>query len=775
MKSALLTNLLVMVATASVGVSTARAEGQARSSAGPGGAAAAVWIDDTKVRVPVDRVPDPDRLAAVVVGLRRPGSLHVSVPARSGPRSRASQGAGNRAALLDYALGNFALGAWASGEREASLALLKFADTVPMGKAVAVRAYYRGTRFIGLTTNPDGAWMAPTDHYRTVTVRGTNVMKAVEENYHCVFDAGGGALCIPPEDLEEAPDGEKNYLRSAVEAGGSPAAWTRVVEELRNDVHGRTEALLLQRGPAQETENTETHAARMERYRKTVYVAGAVLGFGDREAGRAVGLVGTAVLDVFAAAQKFHDMRNAPGIDGVVSAIGLGHSMVGLSLAFATAFMDAGPSAEAIILEEIVRLQRQVQTLRREMHERFDDVHRHLESISSILVDGIDVLVDRDRRSLESILARLAERRRQLTEIAGVQLDGTMILVEQLEWLAELITDFELAGCRRAHSAADGDPMELSKFRDCRAKLATLHKSLSGRPLSEPETRSSLRAGLKERSERTVSWSFWHFKRLLAATGLEGATRAAALPDSVVGPEAWYAVMNLHDGFLVDYPAFAEKDAAAIAGSEFSTSMRQRRSDLVRYAKTVREELLAFQEDSRPTVFSKLFEEAWSRDRMAALLRSIGDPVDLLWKCLDVDVTKRADCEELKSVRSSSHVRERLLSMDDFGRMDNALAIAGAHLQAWIALAFRDGIGRSDAVTAVAAGWVAVPDLVELVETSDVGFSSWAALLDEMDARMALLQEMLRSDGMRAEASSEFEDQILTRPAFAGLGDVEFQ
>ena len=772
-------SLLVIVATVA-GVSVAGAQGPSPSSERPAAAvdAVEVWIDDAAVSIPVDRDPDPDEVAAVVVGLRQPGSLQVSVPPPGSPPSTPSSGGGNLAAPLQYALGNFALGAWAMGERSASHALLKFAATLPMGKTVEVRLHYQGARFIGLTSNPDGAWMAPTVRFRTITVRGTNVMKAVEENYHCVFDAGGGALCLPPEDLEPAPDDpdeEKNYIRAAVENGGSAAAWTEAMEDLRSDVHGRTEALLVQRGPAQETESAETHAARMKHYRKTVYVARTIVGFGDREAGRAVGLVGAAVLDVFDAATKFHNIRNAPGIDGVVAAIGLGQSFVGAAQMFAAAFMDAGPSAEAIIIEEIARLEQQIRKLRWEMNERFNEVHEHLDSISSILVDGFDVLVDRDRRSLESIMARLEDRRRQLTEIAGVQLDWSTILVEQIEWLAELITDLELADCRRPHSAADGDPMELGKFRDCRAIIATLHKSLSGRQLSEPETLSSVRAGLRKRSERTLSWSFRHFKRLLAATGLEGARRATTLPEEVVGPEVWLAVMHLHDGFLVDYPDFAAKDAEVIAGSEFSESMRLRRSDLVRYAKMIREELRAFQEDSRPTVFSKLFEEAWSRDRMAGLLRSVGDPADLWWKCLDVDVTKRADCEKLEQVRSSAYVRERLLSMDDFIRMDNALAIAGAHLRAWIAVAFRDGIGRSDAVTSVAAGWVAVPDLVELVETSDVGFSSWAALLDEMDARMALLQEMLRSDEMRAEASSEFEDQILTGPAFAGLGDVEFQ
>ena len=138
--------------------------------------------------------------------------------------------------------------------------------------------------------------------------------------------------------------------------------------------------------------------------------------------------------------------------------------------------------------------------------------------------------------------------------------------------------------------------------------------------------------------------------------------------------------MNLHDGFLVD--------AAAIAGSEFSASMRQRRSDLVRYAKTIREELVAFQGGLAP---------------------------------------------------------------------DGVLE------------AVRRGVEPG------ADGGVGVPDLAALLATSEMGFASWPELVNDVDARMAALKEVLLSADMRAAASSEFEDPLLTRPAFAGLGDVVSQ
>ena len=74
-------------------------------------------------------------------------------------------------------------------------------------------------------------------------------------------------------------------------------------------------------------------------------------------------------------------------------------------------------------------------------------------------------------------------------------------MIEQFEWLAELIAEFELAGCRRPHSATDGDPMEIGKF---------------------------------------------DFVELpaLQASACRDRSGATALPEEVEGPEAWFAVMD---------------------------------------------------------------------------------------------------------------------------------------------------------------------------------------------------------------------------------------
>ena len=80
--------LFVIVATIT-GV-VGRFEGQPASSGRFAAAETAMaWLEDTAVRVPVD--PDPEELATVLVGLRRPASMQGFGSASSGPAQRSAE------------------------------------------------------------------------------------------------------------------------------------------------------------------------------------------------------------------------------------------------------------------------------------------------------------------------------------------------------------------------------------------------------------------------------------------------------------------------------------------------------------------------------------------------------------------------------------------------------------------------------------------------------------------------------------------------------------
>ena len=209
------------------------------------------------------------------------------------------------------------------------------------------------------------------------------------------------------------------------------------------------------------------------------------------------------------------------------------------------------------------------------------------------------------------------------------------------------------------------------------------------------------------------------------------------------------------------------------------------RGHLLGFADAIREELRAFQDDARPTVFSQLLEDAWDRGRFLSLLRSLGDPVQLLWNCMGTGAGASEDCTALQALGSSDHLRRLLLgdpgatsyatcgaARQDFQDLQHRMAIAESHLRYWLALAFRSDVGRSETVTDLAAGWVGLPDLCGIMKEYRLGFASWPAILDIIESQVDELQRLLRSASMREAAASELVHPILTDIRFPSLGDV---
>ena len=268
----------------------------------------------------------------------------------------------------------------------------------------------------------------------------------------------------------------------------------------------------------------------------------------------------------------------------------------------------------------------------------------------------------------------------------------------------------------------------------------------------------------------TIAWDLATFRALLGATGYDGIVRANALPDSVVGPEAWLGMMRLYDDFVTQYPEFASQDMLVTGPNGFAQSMRIWRSDLIRYAEEIRAELRAYRDGTRATVFSNLIDGARGGDRLKDILRrSFGDPMDILWNCLN-EVS--LDCDRLESIRSSASVREALTVNEEFRRLARHSAIAGSYLRHWVALALRDAVGRGSGVTSIAAGWVAIPDMDQIVRTVEVGLDSWPELIREIDRGMEGVEAVLRSDEIGRELARPFEHAVLTGLEFASLGDI---
>ena len=524
-------------------------------------------------------------------------------------------------------------------------------------------------------------------------------------------------------------------------------------------------------------------------YRAAGNLAATVIGFSDPELGRQIRATNDAVFRVRDAITAFEAARDV-GANLTLASFALTGNVVGASLAIMSAFGGSGPSADELILKQLHKLREEVQEVRKEMHQRFDQVrgemHQrfdgvrgHLDGIYAGTVEAFNVVLGESRRGHEQVVNGLENARLQLAEIAGSQLDTQVMLVRGTELLAGLIEDLEMAPCVRPHDPAGGDPMTISKFMDCRAQIEALGGQLPDLQLLEgqPSAGTTQAAWLEFRPDRTISQSFEEFKRLLRATGPKGADRAAALAETVVGPDAWFYVVDRHDWFVSQYPEHASTGVLD-KGTGFAQTMRVWRADLTNFAEAIRDELVAFQEDSRPTAFSTLLNEAWSPEAAVTVLAEIADfPGVALVSCyyekqrgipVALDRGEMDICGE--RIPYAEQVRDLLSTREEIEEIESALSIAGAHLRSWLSLAFHDAIGHSDVATAFARGLIGFPDLRRMLESQGLGWTwtSWT-LADDVSARIQDLGQQLRSDEMREVATHGYGHRVLMRTRFANL------
>lgn len=762
----------ILVAGLAFAVAASTADAQLSPAQGP--SEHTIRVADATVVVPDDWVPSPAQLAIVSRPNRQPARqarLGVLVPSRVVPFRRPRRPP-NYGVALNSALGSVSQWLEARGNRKTAYALDKYLGTVPAGKPVTLDIYTEGSAIRAvIPRGQDKLLSARWKHDRTVVVTGTNVELAKLEGYHCSDMFG----CWSPELLERydstwgcsatgrSPDQASTDCTPLAlpDDADTTDAWRHSAELLRRDLKGEIEVLVAGPADARRTPvDPRIHAADMQGYRQAVYLASTFVGSQDPDLGAQIGAAGTAVLDVYDALHKF---RNLPtGASENLAAVALTGNLVSVGFALAGALMDI-PSEAEIVVGEIRHLQAQVTELRAEMRDRFDGVHEHLDEVYVSLSSDLEDLVAGDKRILESVIAGFANNHALMSEIGRVQLDTAILLYHQIDTFRDEVRESLLANCERVVP----DQEWQQEFRTCRNIIAAQRHGLRQPPT--PNADMTMDEWLKEAPDATIAWSFDKFKRLLVATGPGGGTRRLTGP--VVGPDAWFKLMDLYDGFLVKHPDLASRELALIVESRFAYDMSLWRSNLVRFAEAIREELRAYQDGSRPTAFSVLLADAWSGQRLEELLLKLfGDPVRMSLDCMTRN--GHPSCAKLERVRESAHVRDDLLQSEEFRQLQRTLDIAGAHLRSWITLAFRNSIVRSEAITALVAGWVTTVDLEQLIKSMDVGVASWPKLIDEVDRRMLALGDMLRSNEVRKEASSPFEHEFLTNFDFFSLGDM---
>ena len=345
---------------------------------------------------------------------------------------------------------------------------------------------------------------------------------------------------------------------------------------------------------------------------------------------------------------------------------------VSAGLILMNAFIDAGPSADEVILEQIGQLREEVQEMRVDMHQRFDEVQRQL-------FEGFRIVIDQGARAaqeLDSILTQIRRARSELGVVAGIGIDATTILRRQHEFMSDLVVQLALAPCLRQHRPEE---MNDTRFGDCRSRIEVLGDLLPRRQLDPAGLASNATAAtlLRASPDSTLAWGLAEFRRLRGEIGVPAAENAR-LPEFVVGPEAWFYVAEAYDRLVTNHPEEASADIEAFGISRLVGQLQIWRADLTTYAAAIREELAAYQAASRPTVFDRWLEQAWGaaeRSRIEEWSRDGGDYND-----------------------------GTLLSVQ------RDMAINNAQLRGWLGLAFFDAVGHADVVTDIMLGAVRLPE-----------------------------------------------------------------
>ena len=374
-----------------------------------------------------------------------------------------------------------------------------------------------------------------------------------------------------------------------------------VAEELAVSATAARERWALEEDRRRTLEDERTDAINDANARATAGLAATFIGFTNRDLGRQTQALSDAVFGVRAGLRAYKTAQRANAHMGLASTALTGN-FVGAAIGLVNAFIDSGPTADQVILEQIQNLHEHIGRVRLEMHERFDAVDARLDEMLGLLTGGIEVLETR----LQEIKNGLEFANYRLGDLARGQRHIRDLIVTQTEVLEANLTDQHraLAGCDDDSFPVVDTLTGQSDFQRCVAFFGAVARGLS---------RLQLRDSRAD-PDRIVNWHAGEFRILRERLQDRGDGRSGAMPVGVlVGPEAWSYVAHRYREYLARRSNLARANQEYLDNSSVVVLLREGRENLTSYVETIRDELMAFQEASGPTTFSLVFEEAMAR------------------------------------------------------------------------------------------------------------------------------------------------------------------
>ena len=347
-----------------------------------------------------------------------------------------------------------------------------------------------------------------------------------------------------------------------------------------------------------------------------VYLASTLIGLDDPQLGHQIQTIGDASIKVYNAWNTFAEVTQGfSELRGFASAA-LSADLVGAALAVVGLFIDAGPTPDEIIIEQIGELREQVEQGRVQMHQRFNLVDRRLVDIHTTLVGGLDDLKGELKKDREAAARFSAEMQEKLVKQQELLTDLYPASIDRAQAILKSIQDRALAECVRRRELTT-IPIPFESFVNCVAQIQSLvlDGEIERLQIRSPYSHQNLVEALLKFPDSTVNAAARKFHEISPRVK----AGKALFPDSIVGPESWIFVARAHDSFLRDWPQHRGK---LRSNASYAKRMNEHRDKLEQAIEAIGADLVAYSEgEGEKTAFGALVGSV--REKKKAIARAI--------------------------------------------------------------------------------------------------------------------------------------------------------
>ena len=371
--------------------------------------------------------------------------------------------------------------------------------------------------------------------------------------------------------------------------------------------HEQVERINRQQQQAEHIRQQQTDQIKIEGLRAAGYVLTTVVRIADEEVGKNLSAVVNFTFDLYDAVDTFEKVSGEFGSLTSFAAAALTGDFLSAGLKLVSAFIDTGPTADEMILEEIGKLREQVESVRREMHGRFDRVDERLAVIHRDMREGMWKLEELLRSGNRDILQALSTIREDLESHEGRMQSILREVLGQAKRIIVRQDAYALESCLQLKYITNTGSIAERQFTDC---LARFHAIATADTFETDQMDVGRFLELRKRRGDLASFS----DRLSNAAfrGFKMFSPDASLPAYVVGPLAWFSLADRTDQFMLDWPQYAASvDSAA---TSYSGKMNRYREDLRTYARALENDYEKFRSRDSSAI-GALFAELRSGGR----------------------------------------------------------------------------------------------------------------------------------------------------------------